>query len=104
MTNILQKYFPVLRSREDILREIHRNEELAKMFHSWDKKYQEEFLDFCTGVKGVKMLYDFCVKAWLNPEIYPERLNELISLLIGKEVKILRRFKVLASLTIVFLL
>ena len=24
------------------------------------------------------MLYDFCIKAILNPEIYPERLEELI--------------------------
>ena len=90
MRKELQKYFPMLRSRESILMEINGNEELAEMFYSWEKKYREEFLDFCTGAKGVKMLYDFCAKALLNPEIYPERLNELISLLLGKEVRILK--------------
>ena len=36
------------------------------------------------------MLYDFCVKAILNPEIHPERMEELISLLLGKKVKLLK--------------
>lgn len=90
MRNELRKYFPMLRSREAILEEINGKEELAEMFYSWDEKYREEFLDFCTGVRGVKMLYDFCAKALLNPEVYPERLDELISLLLGKKVKILK--------------
>ena len=36
------------------------------------------------------MLYDFCAKAILNPEIYPERIEELISLLLGKKVRLLK--------------
>lgn len=36
------------------------------------------------------MLYDFCSKEVLNPEIYPERLNELLSLLLGVKVKIIK--------------
>lgn len=90
MTSKLQEYFPMIRSRREVLNEIYGNEELAKMFDCWDEKYQEEFLDFCTGVKGIKMLYDFCAKALLDPEVYPERLNELISLLLGMKVKIIK--------------
>ena len=90
MTSKLQVYFPMIRSRKEVLNQIYSNEELMKIFETWDEKYQEEFLDFCTGVRGVKMLYDFCAKALLNPEIYPERLDELVSLLLGMKVKIIK--------------
>lgn len=90
MANSLRTYFPTLQSREEILGKIHGSKELEDIFHSWQEKQREEFLDFCTGAKGVKMLYDFCIKAILNPEIYPERLEELISLLLGKKVKLLK--------------
>jgi hypothetical protein len=36
------------------------------------------------------MLYDFCIKAILDPEVYPERIEEFISLLLGKSVKLLK--------------
>ena len=61
-----------------------------EMFQSWKPDNQEEFLDFCTGTKGVKMLYDSFFKEIMNPEYTPERLNELLSLLIGQNVKVLK--------------
>ncbi len=45
-------------------------------------------MDFCRGMRGVKVLYDSFFKEIFNPEYAPERLNELLSLLIGEEVKI----------------
>ena len=90
MTNILRAYFPMLRTRGELLEEIHSKKELDEIFSGWKKERQEEFLDFCTGAKGVKMLYDFCVKAILDPEVYPKRIEELISLLLGKKVKLLK--------------
>lgn len=90
MTSRLQVYFPMIRSRREVLNDIYSNEEMAKIFESWEERSQEEFLDFCTGVRGVKMLYDFCAKALLDPELYPERLEELISLLLGMKVKIIK--------------
>lgn len=80
----------MLKSREDILEQIHGSRELKEMFNSWEERRQEEFLEFCTGARGVKMLYDFCAKAILNPEVYPERIEELISLLLGRKVKLLK--------------
>ena len=80
----------MLRSREALLEEIYGNRELEQIFNGWEEEQQEEFLDFCTGAKGVKMLYNFCIKAILDPEIYPERIEELISLLLGKKVKLLK--------------
>ena len=52
-------------------------------------KPREEFLDFCSGARGVKMLYDAFAKELLSPTRYPERLNEIISLLFGTEATII---------------
>ena len=86
----LQEYFPMLKCREEIQRTIDERENLAGIFYSWEKKRQEEFLDFCSGARGVKMLYDVFAKAILDPEKYPERLNDILSLLLKKKVTIIK--------------
>lgn len=88
MKNKLQQHFPMIRTRDEIMAEIKNSEKLQKIFFSWNEAEQQEFLDFCTGVRGIKILYDSFFKEILNPELYPERLNELLSLLINQQVKI----------------
>ena len=61
---------------------------LRTIFYSWEQEQREEFLDFCTGVKGVKILYDSFFKEIMNPEYAPGRLNQFLSLLIGEKVTI----------------
>ncbi|WP_346705854.1 PD-(D/E)XK nuclease family transposase, partial [Merdimonas faecis] len=56
----------------------------------WNREQQEEFLDFCTGNKGIKILYDAFFKEILNPESAPERLEEFLSLILEQKVKILK--------------
>lgn len=89
MTNKLQQYFPVLRTREETLHKIEHRPNLRHIFYSWSEKAQNEFLDFTSGAKGVKMMYDFASKELLNPETHRERVNEFLSLLLGQPVKIL---------------
>ena len=86
--NRLKDFFPVIREREEIRREIGENQRLREKFDEWNREQQEMFLDFCSGVKGVKMLYDSFFKEIMNLEYTPERLNELLSLLIGEKVTI----------------
>ena len=80
----------MIREREDIKQEIYENPKLLEKYREWDEEQQEEFLDYCTGVKGVKILYDAFFKEIMNPENTPERLNELLSLLLGQSVTIKR--------------
>ena len=61
---------------------------LKNLFYEWTEENQNEFLDFCTGVKGIKIMYDFMIKEILNPENTPERVNELLTLLLGQRVRI----------------
>ena len=53
-TTKLKQYFPMIREREDIKQEIRENPKLLEKYREWDEEQQEEFLDYCTGVKGEK--------------------------------------------------
>lgn len=89
MTNKLKQYFPMLHTKEFIMEKIEADRHLKVMFEEWDEGHQKEFLDFCTGVRGVKPMYDFISKEILNPETVPERIDELLSLLLRQEVHII---------------
>lgn len=80
----------MLKTRSQIMEEIIQNHNLSDMFALWRKKQQEEFLDFCSGARGVKLLYDSFFKEILNPEYAAERLEEFLSLLLGQQVKIVQ--------------
>ena len=88
MTNKLKKHFPMIRDREELLEIIYNNKGLKKTFYSWKEERQKEFLDFCTGVRGVKLLYNSFFKEVMNPEYAPERLEQLLSILLNRKVKI----------------
>ena len=88
MKNMLQQYFPMIRTKEGLMSEIKKSSVLSKVFYSWEEEARKEFVDFCTGAKGVKMMYDFISKEILNPETVPERVDELLSLLLGQEVHV----------------
>ena len=88
INNKLKNYFPIIREREDIRNEINNTPKLYELFSEWNLKQQEMFLDFCSGVKGAKLLYDSFFKEIMSPEYAPERLNELLSLILGEPVTI----------------
>ena len=72
MTSKLKKYFPIIRERQEILAEIQNNNTLQIKFNNWPVQKQDEFLNLCTGVKGLKLLYDGFFKEIMNPEYAPE--------------------------------
>ena len=89
MTSKLKDYFPMIRSREEILKEIQDNIKFTEKFYSWRESERQEFLDFCTGIRGVKILYDSFFKEIMNPETVPERLEDFLSVLLQRKVKII---------------
>ena len=90
MKNKLQQYFPMIRTEGDVLKELRENKELWQTFCAWEEKHQKEYLDICTGVKGLKLLYDTYFKAVMNPDTRPERLNDFLSEILGRKIKILK--------------
>ena len=89
MKNKLQQHFPMIQDRNEILATISSQLNLSDIFNAWSAEQQNEFLDCCTGVKGIKLLYDSFFKEILNPESVPERMEELLSLILNQKVKIL---------------
>ena len=89
MANNLKEYFPLIRERNEVLADINSNPFLKKEFDGWKQEQQDEFLDFCTGVKGVKILNDSFFKEIMNPEYTPERLNDFLSTVLKQKVKVL---------------
>lgn len=68
----LAKHFPMIRSRQEILQSIYENPKLSGIFHSWKTSEQKEFLDFCSGMKGMKILYDGSETSLLYTDIIGE--------------------------------
>lgn len=89
MQTKLAKYFPMIRTEREIMDEIYSKPQLLAVFSKWSEPRRREFLDFCTGVRGVKILYDFMFKEIFNPELSPGNIEALLSALLGRNVRIL---------------
>ena len=88
MTNKLKEHFPMIRDREEVEEIIRNKEHLKKMFEEWEEERQKQFLDFCTGVRGLKVMYEPYLKEAVNPEYDPEKLEWLLSTILKRRVKI----------------
>ena len=84
----LSEYFPVIRTEEVIRKEISEDNNLSRIFNMWTESQRKEFLDICTGARGVKMLYDSYFKEILDPETKPERLSALLTTILGQKVRV----------------
>lgn len=58
MAVTLKERFSMIRDREEVVSDLYKNTKLLETFRSWSEEEQEQFLDYCTGVKGVRVLYD----------------------------------------------
>ena len=88
MSTNLKTYFPMLWDKIELLSEIRKHNDLSATFDKWSIEQQEQFLNFCTGVSGLKFLYDGFFKELMNPEYTPERLNDFLSLLLKTKVQV----------------
>ena len=88
MSANLKSYFPMLWDKTELLSEIRTHDDLSATFDKWSIEQQEQFLNFCTGVSGLKFLYDGFFKELMNPEYTPERLNDFLSLLLKTKVQV----------------
>ena len=82
----LCQYFPTIRTCEQILLEIRSDPALNARYEALSEEAQKEFLDICTGEKGVKILYDSFFRSVMNPELYPNRLQGMLSCILDMEI------------------
>lgn len=94
MASKLKKYFPIIREKEEVLAEIRKSRALQEKFDKWTEEQREEFINLCTGVKGLKLLYDGFFKEIMSPEYVPERLNDFLSQMLRQKVRVLKTLPV----------
>lgn len=80
----------VKRNKGEVLELLQKNEKRWQAFCSFPLKYQEELLQFCTGEQGLRITYDAVFKKIFSPEKHRDRLEDFISSILGKKVKIVR--------------
>ena len=90
MTVNLKERFSIIRNRKEVLEDIHSDPKLLSLFYLWTEEQKELFLEYCTGVRGIKLLYDQYFKALMNPIVNPARLEMVLSALLQENVKILQ--------------
>ena len=71
MANVLQQSFSAIRTQEEIFGEISESERLRLIWQGWNEQQQKEFMNFCTGEKGIKILYDSFFKEIMDPDAAP---------------------------------
>lgn len=79
-----------VKTREQVIRELKEEPKVYQEFKNLSLELQTEFLEFCMGVRGLKVTYDSIFKKIFNPEYRPERLEGFLSLCLKEKVKILR--------------
>ncbi len=76
--------------REEVMKEIEENPAVYSTFLNLNKDFREQFVQFCMGVRGVKVTYDPFFKYIFNAEEHPERLSDMLSLIIGEPLIVKR--------------
>ena len=86
----LRTIFPQYKDPISIQKEITASPQLSAIYHSWTLSRRQEFLDFCSGNRGIRILYDSYFKYVFNPDTHAAELSRMISVLIGQDVKIVQ--------------
>lgn len=81
--------FPDFSSYEDV------KSYFIKTPHAWDlflqlpKTMQQELFDFCIGKQGLRITYDTVFQKIFAPDIHKDRLESLLSAILGRTVQII---------------
>ena len=77
-------------SKEDLEDSLMKEPGLWRMYNGLDinRPWKERFVDFMTGRKTLPLTYDPFFKFIFSPDAHPQRLEELLSAIIGVPVKV----------------
>ena len=76
------------KTKDEVLRQIRRNDRTYQKFLNMPFSYQEKILDFLCGKRGLEIVYDPFFQHIFNPEQHPERLEGFLTEYLGNSVKI----------------
>lgn len=75
-------------TRQSVIQSLQSDPATYQLYQQMIPVYQEKILNFLTGQRGLEILYDGIFQQILNPNLYPERLEDFLSQLIRQPVKI----------------
>jgi len=87
---VLRPLISLYKSREEVRQEIDSSPSMSATFNEWSLDKQEEFLDLCSGNRGVRILYDSFFKYVFDPVSGDQALKQLISVLLGRTIRSIR--------------
>ncbi len=73
---------------EEALEQLAMNKELYQNFCALDQMYKDAICEFMAGIRGIPIQFDPVFKKVFDPDIHPERLEDLISSVLGEKIKI----------------
>ena len=76
------------KSREEVMYEIRKNPDVYMVFQNLNRDFQERYIQFCMGVRGVMMTYDPFFKHIFDVEKHPERLSDFVSCIVKKKLQV----------------
>lgn len=77
-------------TREDAQSCLTSNEALRQQFLELNTEHQQKYISFLTGEQGIPIQFDAVFKQIFDPEIHPERLEDLTETVFGEKIKIKR--------------
>ncbi len=75
-------------TEEAVLKRLQTDNSAYRQFLTLTKPLQQDFLAFCMGTKGAKLTYDPFFKFVFDPQKNPHRLEEFLSICLGKKLSI----------------
>lgn len=84
-----KKPFNFFNSKTDVLLTLNNSPEALAMYRKLPSTIKEEFIDICTGRRGIPLHYDVFFKAIFSPDKHPKRLSRLLSQILGERVEVI---------------
>ncbi len=84
-----KKPFNFFNSKNDVLLTLYDSPEALAMYRKLPSTIKEEFIDICTGKRGIPLHYDVFFKAIFSPDKHPIRLGRLLSQILGERVEVI---------------
>jgi len=88
-SNYLTSLYGEPPSSQKILTQLKNYPKSYELFSTLSPNNQTEFLDFCSGKTSIYLCHDTFFKHIFNVEIHPERLESLLSALLGQSIEII---------------
>ena len=87
-TVTVNNVFGESKSREDVLNEINSHSDTLNLFKSFVESDRERILMFLEGNRSLQILEDRFFQHVLRPDVAPERIESLLSAILGQRVSV----------------